>query len=46
MNKKKAKVSVERGVISRLLAKAGYKKLSDVKMNALAHGNHGQRAIP
>lgn len=36
MNKKKAKVSVERGVISRLLAKAGYKKLSDVKMNALA----------
>lgn len=34
MNKKK--VSVERGVISRLLAKAGYKKLSDVKMNALA----------
>lgn len=36
MNKKKAKVSVEHGVISRLLAKAGYKKLSDVKMNALA----------
>lgn len=36
MNKKKAKVSVERGIISRLLAKAGYKKLSDVKMNALA----------
>ncbi len=36
MNKKNAKVSVERGVISRLLAKAGYKKLSDVKMSALA----------
>lgn len=34
MSKKKAKVSVERGIISRLLAKAGYKKLSDVKMNA------------
>lgn len=36
MNTKNAKVSVERGVISRLLAKAGYKKLSDVKMSALA----------
>lgn len=36
MNKKNAKVSVERGVIARLLAKAGYKKLSDVKMSALA----------
>lgn len=36
MNKKNAKVSVERGIISRLLAKAGYKKLSDVKMSALA----------
>lgn len=32
----KKKVSVERGVIARLLAKAGYKKLSDVKMTALA----------
>lgn len=36
MNKKNAKVTVERGIISRLLAKAGYKKLSDVKMNAMA----------
>lgn len=36
MNKEKAKISVGRGVISHLLAKAGYKKLSDVKMNALA----------
>lgn len=37
MNKKQAKVSVERGIISKLLAKAGYKKLSDVnKATAMA----------